>query len=268
MFAGYLTTRPGLGVRQNYSTLRLRLGLDQLPAGYRCLTHGCDFDSMGHHALSCQNLQGAIDIRHDLILDEIFSQCLFLDRTSQLIQRIERSADEAPNGVDTNPMIEQWAGGRTVPGDIVVRLARKRLFKLLRHNSGEQPHATGGSMPGGLADLSEGLQDWLGRAYRRKMDKHGVSVSEFGGRFVHDRCLAFRFPPKASQIIQLRIRKEGYQNRRAGSPFSQRLASHWQGATHLSYLQRGICSGRKPLKAGIKRDKRLAAELHQMQSFN
>ena len=77
-------------------TLRLRLGLDQLAAGNRCLTHGCDFDSMRHHALSCKNLQGAIHTRHDLIRVEIFSQCLVLDRDSQLIQRNEWATDEQP----------------------------------------------------------------------------------------------------------------------------------------------------------------------------
>ena len=33
-------------------------------------------------------------------------------------------------------------------------------------------------------DPSQGLQNWLDSAYRRKSEKHAACVSEFGGRFV------------------------------------------------------------------------------------
>ena len=111
------------------SALRLRLGLEQIPAGFRCQTHNYDFDTYGRHALSCQNFQGAVNARHDYVGDAILDQyarCTFLDHTAELT--LKRCADEstasAPPLVTDEVFREQYASGRNVPGDIGVCLTR------------------------------------------------------------------------------------------------------------------------------------------------
>ena len=72
-----------------------------------------------------------------------------------------------------------------MPGDIVVRLTREAAVQtyydviVVNGLTLQAVQCIGGSV-----DPIQSLQDWLDGAYRRKMDKHGASVSAFGGRFV------------------------------------------------------------------------------------
>ena len=53
--ASYLTAKPSGSTELNdeafSTTLRLRLGLEQLPPGFQCETHNVALDTFAHHAL-------------------------------------------------------------------------------------------------------------------------------------------------------------------------------------------------------------------------
>ena len=77
------------------SALRLRLGLDQLPDGSHFSTNEFDLDAGVRHALSCQNWQGVVHRRHDLLRDTIFELCSKLDCFAEV--------NKARSGSDVGP---------------------------------------------------------------------------------------------------------------------------------------------------------------------
>ena len=166
------------------TSLRLRLGLDQIPAGYKCTTHNVEFDCEGRHALSCQNFQGAVHTRHDLIRDELFSTCVVLDRNCETSYHFSYEGD--PNDAEADlPRLEQHATGRSIPGDIALRLQRdsgvRTFYDITVINSLTD---TAISTINENANLEEGLQKVLNGAFNKKVLKHGADVSKAGGRFV------------------------------------------------------------------------------------
>ena len=100
--------------------LRLRLGLDILPAGFRCETHNIELDTLGYHALSCQNIQRAVTRRHNLIRDPIFAQCSHIDRNAKIIAQSSQTVTNSKASVGAAVYTEQRATERTVPGDVMV----------------------------------------------------------------------------------------------------------------------------------------------------
>ena len=83
----FLTAKPSgsteLSNHEMEVALRLRFGINQLPSGHHCNTHEYDIDAAGRHALLCQNWQGAVHRRHDLLRDVIFNQCSILDHEAE-----------------------------------------------------------------------------------------------------------------------------------------------------------------------------------------
>ena len=109
-------------------------------------------------------------------------------------------------------MIEQRAGGRTVPSDIVVRLARKEPVQTFYDNSCKQSDPTSGPMHHGscrslrcarLVGQSVPQENGQARGLRVRVRQMLCPTG-----CERDRCVAFRFAPGAAQIIQLRIRKK------------------------------------------------------------
>ena len=169
------------------TTLRLRLGLEQLPSGCRCLTHQCLYDARGHHALSCQNFQRSVHIRHDMIRDEIFSFCKCLDDIAEHgIEHMELAApDDLSQFNGGDPATEQHASGRTIPGDISLRLSRddaSRTFYDVTVVNTLTAQAIFTAEK--AATPTEGFLLVLRAAFDRKVAKHGADVSCIGGRFV------------------------------------------------------------------------------------
>ena len=112
------------------TALRLRFGLDQLSGGFRCGTHNYDIDARGHHALSCQNLQGCVKRRHDFLRDAIFKHCSVIDGNAKICDNIAPEFGHVlPLGhhTDDEILIEQHATERTIPGDVVVKLSSDAL---------------------------------------------------------------------------------------------------------------------------------------------
>ena len=162
--------------------IRLRLGLEQLLAGFNCETHGAAIDTHAYHALSCQNFQGAVHARHDLIRDELFALCQTLDRDSEVKQSSMHSITEQLSLND--PQTEQRASGRTIPGDITVRLTRdaeaRTFYDITVINTlTGQAVATALQRP----DPESGTLAVLEEAYHKKLSKHAAEVTRIGGQF-------------------------------------------------------------------------------------
>ena len=110
------------------TAVRLRLGLDQISNGCHCTTHEIELDTRGRHALSCQNWQGLVHRRHDLLRDTIFKICSKIDRDAEI--------DSVLSEGDCNPIaasnfrelpiqvtMEERADSTLIPGDVAVRLS-------------------------------------------------------------------------------------------------------------------------------------------------
>ena len=169
------------------------------------------------------------------------------------------------DGVGSYPRIEQRAGGRTVPGDIVVRLARDAAVQtyfdvtVVNALTSQAVQCIGSS-----AEPQQGMQNWLDGAYRRKMDKHVASVSEFGNRFV-PLVVSATGAWHSGSFRELR-RLSNYACRRAGSLYSLRWAARWQEAMRSSRLQQGTSFVRKVVPGGWRTGDR-PAWLHKLQSL-
>lgn len=120
-----------------------------------------------------------------MIRDEI-SFCKLLDSTAQLsIERSALSALDVPQGFDRDDLgIEKRASGRTIPGDIALRLSRddpSRLFYDITVVNCMTPQAlaaANGTTP------TDGFLSVLCTAFNNKIAKHEADVLRVGGRFV------------------------------------------------------------------------------------
>lgn len=133
--------------------------------------------------MSCQNFQGAVHARHDLIRDELFALCVVLDRKCETCHHFNVSETSVDEG--DLPQLEQRATGRSIPGDIALRLTRdtgeKTFYDITVVNAlTDQAIATITESD----NLEMGFQSVLNEAFKRKVLKHGADVSKSGGRFV------------------------------------------------------------------------------------
>ena len=138
--------------------------------------------------LSCQNLQGYVKRRHDLLRDAIFKQCTVLDGNAEIrdFNFVSTENSVAPQeGTTDEILIEQRATERTIPGDIVVKLTTDApsttfyditVVNCLTQRSLAVPSNTDGP--------EQALERLLEDAHKRKVNKHAHDVTEFGGRFV------------------------------------------------------------------------------------
>ena len=181
-----MLTVSGCSSDEAFSTsLRLRLGLEQLPAGYTCNTHNVPIDTFAHHELSCQNFQGAVHARDDLIRDELFAVCLVLDRGCELQQETGATSSAAISLSNMEaPKIEQRASARTVPGDIAVRLTRDANARTFYDITVVNTLTAAAEVSiGQAANPTKRLISFLGVAHRKKIEKHGADVARVGGQF-------------------------------------------------------------------------------------
>ena len=242
----FLTAKPAgcteLSDEAFTTTLRLRLGLDQLPSGCRCMTHECEFDSRGHHALSCQNFQGSVHCRRDLIRYQIFSFCKLLDGGAQL--GIEQSAPPALDdlqSLDRDGLgTEQRASGRTIPVDIALRLSRdepSRSFYDITVVNCLTPQAL--AVADGTSS-TEGFQSVLRTAFNKMIAKHEADMySAFSSVLFHS---YFRPPAPGIQTLFASFERllhtsqhaAAIRNRRAGGFCLRKLVAKWPEGTLLS----------------------------------
>ena len=137
--------------------------------------------------MSCQNLQGSVHVRHDLIRDSIFAQCLTLDAASVLTRDQSQHLNVATtlHSDFEHPLTEQRATDSTVPGDIVVQLSRDSPTKTfydvtvvncLTERAVEEINKK--------SDYEFGIESLLEESFQKKKYKHESDVARAGGRFV------------------------------------------------------------------------------------
>ena len=165
--------------------LRLRLGLDVLPAGFRCETHNVELDTLGRHALSCQNFQGDVARMHNLIRDAIFAQCSLIDRKARVIESAFQPDQNSEEHNQTTVKTEQRATENTVPGDVVVRLSStdstETYYDIVVVNC-LTDHSLNESAKFPSPVL--GFEHLLNIPFNHKLKKHAHDVQRFGARFV------------------------------------------------------------------------------------
>ena len=104
--------------------LCLRLGLNTLPAESLCPLHCIPCDARGHHALSCQLVQGHVTDRHDLLVDGLVAEVVGVDSCARNLAA-ERRAEYLrllASGVPESVAREVRAASTTRPGDFTFRL--------------------------------------------------------------------------------------------------------------------------------------------------
>ena len=123
--------------------------------------------------------------RDNLTRDELFAICQALERGCELKQRNDAASfavTQHPNRED--PQLEQRATGRTVPGDIAVRLTRDAASRTY-YNTVINTLTESAEFAITLAENPyDGLVSFLCVAHRIKFEKHGSDVAKVGGQFV------------------------------------------------------------------------------------
>ena len=134
--------------------------------------------TLGYHALSCQNFQGAVTRRHNLIRDAIFAQCSHIDRNAKIIAPSSQTVANSEASGGAAVYTEQRATERTVPGDVMVSLsstAESTFYDIIMTNcltdNATHTYAQQLSSPLGLEQLLDAPFQW-------KLMKHAMSHAQ------------------------------------------------------------------------------------------
>ena len=242
--ASFLTAKPSGSTElsdEAFSTSgRLRLRLEQLPAGYKCETHNAQIDTFANHALSCQNFQGAVHARHDFIRDEPFAINVALDNHNELKLQNGAALPAVTTHLNRNePQLEQRASSRSVPGDFALRITRdavsRTFYDITVVNTLIDKAESSINLPG---TPSENLILFLCVAQRKKIEKHGADVPKMNGYFVPlvvstTGGAASGILDQTSRVFQIRLLlARAFRKQKAGRPFLPDWAVPWQEETN------------------------------------